>query len=335
MHAARATTGPRVVALAYDGLCTFELAVAVEIFGLPRPEMGTDWYRFDVAAIEPGPLRATGGIGVIVDGGLELLELADVVIAPGWRGLDAPVPERLCAALRAAHARGARLLSICSGVAILAATGLLDGRRATTHWRYLDELARRHPHIQVVDDVLYVDEGQLLTSAGSAAGIDLCLHLVRRERGVDAANQVARRLVVAPHRDGNQLQQVSRPVSSAYEGPRLGALLDWMQANLHRPITIAELAERAGMSTRTFARRFVALTGSAPAEWLLRARVRQAEDLLRDTRLPLEQVAQRCGFTSAASLRHHFRLRLAVSPSAYRRRVAPAASTEDQRSTRC
>ena len=191
-----------VVVLAYDGLCTFEFGVAVEVFGLPRPEMGPDWYRFAVAGLDPGPMRAEGGVRLLADGGLDLLERAGTLVVPGWRGADEPVPEALSTALRAAAARGARILSICSGVFVLAAAGLLDGRRATTHWRHAEALAARHPGIRVTPDVLYVDEGPILTSAGSAAGIYLCLHLVRRDFGPAAANAVARRLVVPPHRDG-------------------------------------------------------------------------------------------------------------------------------------
>ena len=211
-----------VVALAYDGLCTFEFGVAVEIFGLDRPEMGADWYRFRVAAADAGPMRAMGGIRVSVDGGLSLLERAGTIIVPGWRGADQPVPAPLVRALRRAHAKGARLLSFCSGVFVLAATGLLDGRRATTHWRYTERLAQAYPRIGVVADVLYVDEGSLLTAAGTAAGIDLSLHLIRRDWGTAAANSVARRLVVPPHRDGGQAQFIEAPVPAAREGGRLG-----------------------------------------------------------------------------------------------------------------
>ncbi|EEW39464.1 DJ-1/PfpI family protein [Klebsiella pneumoniae subsp. rhinoscleromatis ATCC 13884] len=203
----------QVIALAYDGLCTFEFGVAVEIFGLPRPEMGDNWYQFAVAAIDEGPLCATGGIRLMTEGGPELLAQADTIVVPGWRGVDAPVPEALCAALASAHARGCRIISICSGVFVLAAAGLLNGRQATTHWRYTAALQSRFPQIQVVEDVLYVGDALLMTSAGSAAGIDLCLHLVREDFGSEAANVVARRLVVSPHRDGGQAQQVLRPVA--------------------------------------------------------------------------------------------------------------------------
>ncbi|HAP80374.1 MAG TPA: transcriptional regulator FtrA, partial [Enterobacteriaceae bacterium] len=202
---------PLVVALAYDGLCTFEFGVAVEIFGLARPELGPDWYRFAVAAVDEGELRATGGVRVMADGDMSLIAQAGTVIVPGWRGADTPVPDALCQQLREAHRRGCRILSICSGVFVLAAAGLLEGCRATTHWRYLETLQQRYPDVEVVPDVLYVDEGTVLTSAGSAAGIDLCLHLVRRDFGQEATNSVARRLVVQPHRDGGQTQNIVRP----------------------------------------------------------------------------------------------------------------------------
>jgi AraC family transcriptional activator FtrA len=315
------STRPRVVALAYDGLCTFEYGVAVELFALPRPEMGPDWYRFATAAVEPGDLKGLGGVRVVGDGGLELLDGASVIVAPGWRGLDAPVPALLLDALRAAHARGARLMSICSGVFVLAATGLLDGRRATTHWRYADALRQRHPEIQVQPDVLYVDEGDLLTSAGSAAGIDLGLHLIRRDFGPEAANAVARRLVVPPHRDGGQAQFVQRPVPVAHEASRLGPVLDSMRADLAGTHTIKALASATGMSERTFLRRFEAATGDTPARWLLAERLNRARDLLETSSAGIEQVAEAVGL-GAAALRHHFRRQFSTTPGAYRARFA-------------
>jgi AraC family transcriptional activator FtrA len=312
-----------VVALAYDGLCTFEFGVAVEVFGLPRPEMGPHWYRFGVASLEPGPLRAAGGLRVEVDGGAALLARAGTIVLPGWRGAAEPVPEPLRRALRRAHARGARVLSLCSGAFVLAAAGLLAGRRATTHWRYLDALRRAHPDIRLADDVLYVDEGSVLTAAGSAAGIDLCLHLVRRYFGPAAASSVARRLVVPPHREGGQAQYVPRPVPSEREGARLGPLLDRMRARLDRPQPLGVLAGEAGMSLRTFLRRFRDATGCPPGEWLLRQRLDRARELLEGARAtPVEEVAGLCGFGSAATLRHHFRRRFGLGPAAYRARFA-------------
>ena len=305
-----------VAVLAYDGLCTFEFGVAVEVFGLPRPEFA-DWYRFVVCAAEAGPLRAIGGIQVTAEAGLEALEDAGTIVVPGWRDIREVPPEPLLAALRRARDRGARLVSICSGVFVLAAAGALAGRRVTTHWRYAEALADRYPDITVVPDVLYVDEGQVLTSAGSAAGLDLCLHIVRRDWGARIANQVARRLVVPPHREGGQAQFVDRPVQLE-DRPRLAAVFDWARQNLAEDLPLDRLAERAGMSLRTFLRRFRDATGTTPAEWLVGERLALARDLLETTELPVERIATDCGFGSADTLRHHFRRRLATSPARYR-----------------
>jgi len=313
-----------VVALAYDGLCTFEFGVAVEIFGLPRPEMGDNWYQFAVAAIDEGPLCATGGIRLMTDGGPELLAQADTIVVPGWRGVDAPVPEALCAALASAHARGCRIISICSGVFVLAAAGLLNGRQATTHWRYTAALQSRFPQIQVVEDVLYVGDALLMTSAGSAAGIDLCLHLVREDFGSEAANVVARRLVVSPHRDGGQAQQVLRPVARSRESLRLGQLFDYLHQHLAASHTVASLAQRAGMGTRTFLRRFEEATGKTPARWLLEERLLRARQHLTESTMGIDQIAERCGFASAGTLRHHFRQHFALSPLQYRKQFTPS-----------
>ena len=314
----------QVIALAYDGLCTFEFGVAVEIFGLPRPEMGDNWYQFAVAAVDEGPLCATGGIHLMTDGGPELLAQADTIVVPGWRGVDAPVPEALCAALASAHARGCRIISICSGVFVLAAAGLLNGRQATTHWRYTAALQSRFPQIQVVEDVLYVGDALLMTSAGSAAGIDLCLHLVREDFGSEAANVVARRLVVSPHRDGGQAQQVLRPVARSRESLRLGQLFDYLHQHLAASHTVASLAQRAGMGTRTFLRRFEEATGKTPARWLLEERLLRARQHLTESTMGIDQIAERCGFASAGTLRHHFRQHFALSPLQYRKQFTPS-----------
>ena len=316
---------PLVVVLAYDGLCTFEFGVAVEIFGLPRPELGPGWYRFAVAAVDEGELRATGGIRIVSDGGAELLEQADMIVVPGWRGVQTPVPEKLCEALRSAHRRGCRLMSICSGVFVLAASGLLDGQQATTHWRYTAELARRFPAIEVVEDVLYVGDDRLLTSAGSAAGIDLCLDVVRRDFGLDIANSVARRLVIQPHRDGSQTQQVARPVARSRESQRLGQLFDWLQQHLDQPHTLESLASRVGMSPRTLLRRFQESTGLTPARWLLNERLRRAQQALSESRLSIDHIAQQTGFGSANALRHHFRQQTGMSPLAWRKKFTEPA----------
>ncbi len=311
---------PLVVALAYDGLCTFEFGVAVEIFGLPRPEMGEGWYRFAVAAVDEGELLATGGVRVMADGDLSVLELADTIVVPGWRGIDAGVPPALCQALRQAHQRGCRVISICSGVFVLAAAGLLDGKRATTHWRYVDTLQQRYPAIEVVEDVLYIAQEHVLTSAGSAAGIDLCLHVVRTDFGLEAANRVARRLVIQPHRDGAQKQQVAQPVARPRESQRLGMLFDFLYQHLAESHSVSSLAQRVGMSERTFLRRFQDATGRTPARWLLDERLQQAQHRLTHSRDSVEKVAELSGFGNAKNLRLRFQQHLAISPLAYRKK---------------
>jgi len=308
-----------VAVLAYDGLCTFEFGIAVEIFGLPRPEFDFPWYRHRIVAVDSGPMRALGGIQVIADAGLEALSEARTIIVPGWRDRNERPPQPLIDALRTAHSRGARLLSICSGVFVLAATGLLDGQRATTHWRYTDELAARFPEIAVDSAVLYVDSGQLITSAGSAAGIDACLHLVERDFGSHIANSVARRLVMAPQRSGGQAQFIPAPVAQA---PRddLSALLEWARQHLSEPLTVSQLAVRALMSERTFLRRFSDATGMTRKRWLQHARMAQARSLLESTALNSEQIAERCGFASVESFRVAFRKVVGLAPSFYRER---------------
>lgn len=307
------------MALVYDGLCTFEFGIAVEMFGLPRPEL-SQWYEFDLCAVDKGPMRAAGGMRVQAQGGLERLSTAGTIIVPGWRGADAEPPPALLRALRDAHARGARLVSFCSGVFVLAAAGLLDGRRATTHWRYVDTLAARHPRIHLEPDVLYVDEGTLLTSAGSAAALDLSLHLIRRDFGPQAANAVARRAVVPAHRDGGQAQFIRSPLPA--QGESLGKLLDWMRRHMDQPLPVSLLAERARMSERTLLRRFEEATGCSPKQWLTHERVGRARELLEGSDMGVDRVAEVCGFGSADTLRHHFRQHLRLSPARYRERFA-------------
>ena len=308
-----------VVALAYDGLCTFEFGCTYEIFGLPRPELGRPWYRFEVCAAEPGPLRAAGALAVRAPHDLDLVEQADTVVVPGWRGPNHSPSPALLDALARVPERGGRLASICSGVFVLAAAGVLDGRRATTHWRYTATLARRYPRIEVDPDVLYVDEGPVLTSAGSAAGLDLCLHIVRCDHGAAVANNVARRLVLAPHREGGQRQFVETPVAPATESGRLTALLDWLPAHIAEDLTVGDLAKQAGMSLRTFQRRFRDATGTAPGDWLVRQRVARARHLAETTDLTIEQIATHSGFGAVETLRHHFRRLVGTTPTGYRR----------------
>ncbi|GGY90205.1 transcriptional regulator FtrA [Pseudoduganella plicata] len=317
----------RVVALAYDGLCTFEFGCTVELFALDRPELGVDWYDFRVAAVERGPIRAAGGITVQARYAPGLLRRADTIVIPGWRDADEEPPAALLALIRAAHRRGARLCSICSGVFVLAAAGVLDGQRVTTHWRYADRLARRYPRIQVEPDALYIDNGQVITSAGSAAGLDMLLHLVRRDYGARVGNLVAQRLVVPPHRAGGQAQVLPRPMP-ADEAGRLARLMDWLRRHPAGPHTVASMAGRAAMSPRTLQRQFQDATGLGPTEWLTRERIAIARDLL-ESPLPLAQVAERAGFGSEESLRHHFRRLLDTSPGAYRKAFLVAGASVD------
>ncbi|AIV45604.1 transcriptional regulator FtrA [Burkholderia pseudomallei] len=308
-----------VVALAYDRLCTFEFGCVVELFALPRPELGVDWYRFAVCASEPGPVRAAGGIKVQAPYRLALMDRADTIVIPGWRDPDETPPEPLLKKLRAAHRRGARLCSICSGVFVLAAAGVLDGATVTTHWRYAERLRARYPALRVNPDALYVDAGRIVTSAGSAAGLDMLMHLVRRDHGSAIANRVAQRLVLPPHRDGGQAQFVPRPLPSV-GGDRLAKLIDWMRAHAGQPHTLASLAARAAMSPRTLQRQFRDATGLGPYEWLIRERVGLAKEMIeRDPALPVARVAALAGFGSEESLRRHFRRIAATSPAAYRR----------------
>ena len=326
LKAGRKAHNPLVVALVYDGLCAFEFSCAAEVFGLSRPEFGPDWYRFETCAAKSRSVRGQYGMRMQAAGGLDRLLAAGTIVIPGWEAIDVPVPPKVLDALREAHAGGARLLSICSGAFVLAATGLLDGKRATTHWRYAEELQRRYPNIHVDRNVLYVDEGGVLTSAGSAAGLDLCLHLVRRDYGPAVANHVARRLVIAPHRDGGQAQFLERPVDSRERSVAgrqpLSALLDKIRRRLGEQLRIGELARLAAMSERTFMRRFRAVTGLSPADWIIRARVDRARELLETTTLPLDHIAERCGLGSPTTLRHHFRKKVGVSPGDYRRRFS-------------
>ena len=312
-------TGPLVVALLYDGLCTFEFGVAAEIFGLARPELGPGWYRFASCAIEDGPLRAHGGFSIVPDCGPEMIEQADIIVVPGWRGVDHPVPEDLRQRLRAAHARGARLASLCSGAFVLAATGLLSGGTATTHWRYADKLRSRHPDIAIDDASLYRMHDRVYTAAGSAAGIDLLIEIVRQDFGPTAANSVARRLVMPAHRTGGQAQFLERPVAIR-EGLEIAPLLDRMRADLAASWTVARMAKESRMSTRTFLRRFTEATGQTPGDWLAAERVNEAKRLLCQGQAAMEAIAMAVGFGSAHTLRHHFRSKVGLSPGEYRAR---------------
>lgn len=324
--------GPRhrVAAIATDRLAMFELSIVIEIFGLDRPELGdVAWYDLTVCAAEPPPLRATGGLVVDAPGDLDEVATADTVIVPSWRDAAETPPRPLLDAVVGAHRRGARVMSVCSGVFVLAAAGLLDGRRATTHWRYAAALAARYPTITVDPGVLYVDEGDVLTSAGSSAGIDLCLHVVRRDHGAEVANEVARRLVMAPHRDGGQAQFLPEPVRPPADGDGpLDRSCRWALAHLAEPITVDDLARRVHMSPRSYARWFRRDVGTSPGRWLTHQRVLAAQRLLETTALGIDAVALGTGLGTASNLRHHFRRVVGTTPTAYRARFAttgPAA----------
>lgn len=316
---------PLVVALLYDGLCTFEFGIAAEVFGLSRPEMGSDWYRFASCAIEQGPLRAHGGFSILPDGGLDLLEQASLIVVPGWKGTDVPVPSDLIEHLKRAHARGARLASICSGAFVLAATGLLNGSVATTHWRYAEAMRRQFPSIVVDETSLYRCNEAIFTSAGSAAGIDLMIEIVRADFGPDAANSVARRMVMPAHRSGGQAQFLERPVPTRPDG-EIGPLLDQVRETLNLPWTVNKLAIASNMSKRTLERRFVQATGQGPGEWLADERIEAAKDVLIRSNRSIEEIAEAVGFGSAHALRHHFRRRMHLSPSDFRREFSQRMS---------
>ncbi|CAG9239908.1 MULTISPECIES: transcriptional regulator FtrA [Paraburkholderia] len=314
-----------VAALVYDRLCTFEFGCVTELFALERPELGVKWYRFAVCAVEAGPIRAAGGIGIAAPYSLKMLDRASTIVVPGWRDPDERPPEPLLKKIRAAVGRGARVCSICSGVFVLAAAGVLDGKTVTTHWRYADKLQQRYPQLRVKPDALYVDEGQVITSAGSAAGLDMLLHLVRRDYGSAIANRVAQRLVVPPHRDGGQAQFVPRPMPQD-DGGRLARLMDYVRANPALAHTLASLAGQAAMSPRTLQRQFRDATGMAPYDWLIRERVAIARELLESPAdLPMSRVAELAGFGSEESLRRHFRRIALTSPGAYRKKFGASA----------
>lgn len=319
MPKARGARNRLVAALLHENVATFELGIVAEIFGLPRPEMGADWYRFTTVAEEQRPLRATGGVQIHPEAGLDALAHAGTIVIPGWRTDGASPTPAVKAALSLAYERGSRLVSICSGAFLLAACGFLAGRRATTHWLYAGQLQTLYPDIQVDPDVLYVDEDSILTSAGSAAGVDLMLHIVRKDFGAKAANEIARRMVMAPHRDGGQAQFIDRPVP-AHANDRLGPLLETVRRRPAERWTIGRMARRAAMSRRTFIRRFHESTGMSPGEWVIATRLEFARFLLESSGAGLDAVSASSGFGSAAALRHHFRRRLGVTPTGYRAR---------------
>jgi transcriptional regulator GlxA family with amidase domain len=309
-----------VAAVLLDGAHPFELGVVCEVFGLDRSDDGLPTYDFAVASAE-GPSLATHvpGFTLSTPYGLDRLEEADLIVVPaGSHYIGRAYPPELLDSLVRAADRGTKVLSVCSGVFVLGAAGLLDGRRCAVHWRHAETLARRHPRAKVEPDVLYVDEDPVITSAGTAAGIDACLHIVRKEQGPEVANSIARRMVVPPHRDGGQAQYVARPLPRS-QCDTVGEVLVWMDRHLDEEVTVEQLATRAHMSPRTFARRFQQETGTTPYRWLLRQRVLLAQELLEATDETMDFIADRAGFGTAAALRHQFVRSLGTTPHAYRR----------------
>lgn len=310
----------RVVALIGPRISAFELSIVIEVFGREAPPGTGWWYDLEIAGVGADPVPVAGGLLLQPTAGLDALASADTVVIPAWSVHDEVHPDAaVVAALRAAHRRGARLVSICSGAFVLARAGLLDGRPATTHWWYTEDLARDFPDVVVDPDVLYVDDGDLLTSAGSAAGIDLCLHVVRRDHGQKVANHVARALVVPPHRDGGQAQFVDRPVACCPDEPGIAPTLVWALDHLAEPLSVEQLAGHAAMSPRHFARRFRDVTGTTPRRWVLDRRIEAARDLLETTDWSVERIATEVGFGAAASLRARFTERVRATPTEYRR----------------
>ncbi|WBB89376.1 helix-turn-helix domain-containing protein [Verrucosispora sp. WMMC514] len=310
------SVAPRSVAIAAtDGMLHFELSLAYEVFGSAPDAVPVAWY--DVRVCGTHPVRV-GRFRLEPDHGLDRLAAADTVIVPALADVAEEPPAVLVEAVRTAYDSGARVVSLCTGVFVLAAAGLLDGRRATTHWAHTRELAARHPRVTVDPDVLYVDNGRVLTSAGKAAAMDLCLHLVRRDHGPAIANMVARRLVVPPHRAGGQAQFVSTPVP-ARDGHPLTELLPWVMNRLDQPLTVEDLARQANLSSRQLARQFRSVTGTTPLRWLLTQRIRRAQELLESTDDSIDTIASAAGMGTATTLRRHFHRTVGVPPDTYRR----------------
>jgi AraC family transcriptional regulator, transcriptional activator FtrA len=315
-----------VSVLVYPGMSAFETGIVTEVFGLPRPEFERPWYELAVCAPSDAPVPMIGGATLTTPFGLDEFAAAGTVIVPGVANVHFDPPPAVLDALRTAHDRGARILSICSGAFALAAAGLLDGRRATTHWRYAELLQRRFPAVHVDPGVLYLADGDVWTSAGSAAGLDLCLHVVRADHGATIANAVARRLVVQPHRDGGQAQFIEAPMPGTANGEdgadrgddRIARSVDWALAHLAEPLTVDALARQAHMSARTYLRHFTRTTGTSPIRWLIRQRVQASLALLESTDTPIEQIAAAVGFDTPVTYRHHFANTMRTSPSAYR-----------------
>jgi AraC family transcriptional activator FtrA len=306
-----------VAMVVYDGVATFEIGVTSDVFGTAyAPDFGVPWYRLAICAATPSVVLDAGPRMEVPDD-LTAMRTAGTVVVLPTRQPD-QVPVAVLAELRAARARGQRILSLCTGAFVLAAAGILDGHRATTHWGECAELARRYPEVTVDPDVLYVDEGDLLTSAGSAASIDLCLHVVQRDYGRAVATRLARELVVPLYRDGGQAQFIDTPIPVLDDRHLFADTLTWLQSHLDQSVSVRDLADRAAMSPRTFARRFLSSTGLTPYQWIVRERIRLAQRLLETSDLPVDAIAVKTGFATAGNLRKHFSRTVRTSPHAYR-----------------
>lgn len=309
----------RVAVLAFDGVSLFHLSVPGMVFGAERVPGGLPPYEIRYCAPTPGRVRTDQGMEIEVPAGLEAMADADIVVVPAWNTPEQVAPVALTDALRQAHARGAQIAGLCLGAFVLGDAGLLDGRRATTHWACRGLFARRFPQADFHPDVLYVDDAHVITSAGTVAAIDCCLHLVRQRHGADVANRVARMLVTPPHRQGGQAQYIEQPVPSLPSEHRLPGVMEWAREHLSQPLSLDVLAEAARMSRRTFTRRFREATGTTVLKWLVAERVAKAQQLLETTDMPIERLATEVGFGSALSLRQHFAGQVRTSPSSYRR----------------
>ncbi|MFB9908856.1 helix-turn-helix domain-containing protein [Allokutzneria oryzae] len=307
-----------VVMAVVDDMPIFEAAVPCQVFGVDRPHLADPWYRFTVVPVGSAPVRLSPGFTLAPSRDGWDLEPMDTLVVPAYTSVHADPPEDLVDLVRRAHERGTRILSICSGAFVLAAAGVLDGRRATTHWLHAEELARRYPAVRVDPSVLYVEDANVITSAGTVAGIDACLHVVRVDHGAAVAAELARRLVTPPHRDGGQAQY-HRPASPVVRDDWLAALLDWAGQRLHLPLSTSDLAGRANVSVRTLERRFAEVLGMSPLRWLVQQRVRRAQQFLETSDQPVDWIADSCGFGGPASLRAHFARIVGMSPTAYRR----------------
>ncbi|MER8956385.1 helix-turn-helix domain-containing protein [Mesorhizobium sp. M0833] len=321
-------TDPAVAAIAFDGISPFHLSVPCLVFGADRTRLGLPRFDFRVCAIEDGPIRTDAGLTISVPHGLSALDDADIVIVPSWKDLGSSPPAALIDALLGAHERGALIVGLCLGTFAVAATGLLSGRRAATHWAYADQLQELYPDILVEPEVLYIDNGDVVTSAGVAAGLDCCLHVVRARYGAEAALRLARQIVLSPHRQGGQAQFIERPIARTGNADRFTQALEAVRKTLGEPHSLDSVAGHAGLTRRTFTRRFQKTIGTSFGDWLTDQRVQLAQRLLEATEKSMDTVAFEAGFGSATSLRQHFAARLRTSPAQYRREFSKSAQEE-------